>query len=322
MKSDKTWLKEIYDDIIESSLIENKIFDRLINLLNEDRGVSDTINDLIERLEIRIVNSIEIDNNHEYDNGVYSKQGNFEIWFCGEKIIINWEYYDFENEYYYNVYSNIKNNATIEYVDNENDKHAEVKFILKAICGKIDYARSFEGLQHEFQHFWERHNNPNGKLTDNLYNFSQFLMDNNPKETYKWHIGNIIYLSKKYEQRAYSNGAYRYLMNCENPLLTRKNVRNTQLYLAIMNLASSVNAIQKAKNWMTITSIKETIDELYTNYKIGYKELIEIGYESIDKMIKELGRTLSKSEDDLRKKYNFKQDYSQISGVLPKDGIF
>ena len=132
-----------------------------------------------------------------------------------------------------------------------------------------------------------------------LYNYGKTLM-NNPNE-YKRSIGLILYLSQKWEQRAFANGVYQYLINHKYPENSFINIKETQLYGGLLQLKQSVKMLKEIAEPYQHPFIHIELNQLKNNYNITFDKLIQIGEEAINNIIRILGRTLSKVEDDLNK---------------------
>ena len=119
---------------------------------------------------------------------------------------------------------------------------------------------------------------------------------------YKKAIGIILYLSQKWEQRAYANGVYQYLINHKYPEHSRLNIKETQLYGGLINLKKSVKLLQSMTEPYQHPFARSVLIILKNNFGIQFEQLIDIGKKTIENIIRILGRTLSKVEYDLSKK--------------------
>lgn len=106
-------------------------------------------------------------------------------------------------------------------------------------------------------------------------------------------------------------------MNHPIPNLTRENIKDTQLYNALIILKEDVKKLKNINNAEQHPLLKSTLLDLKSDFSIQFSQLIEMGEKTINNIIRILGRTLSKVEDDLSKKekgevlfpnYNFIQN--------------
>ena len=95
------------------------------------------------------------------------------------------------------------------------------------------------------------------------------------------------------------------------------NIKETQLYGGLINLKEAVKLLQAIKEPYQHPFIRSVLIDLKNNFNMQFPQLIEIGERTINNIIRILGRTLSKVEDDLSKKekgevlfpnYNFIQN--------------
>ena len=209
------------------------------------------------------------------------------------------EYYSFISEYLKNkVFINNKSGQLRKTIDGY-----EINITVRAVNGKIDFARTLEALQHEFEHFWERLHMGHPYKGMNLYKVADQLLCDTYND-YNQSIGRILYMSRKWEQRAYANGVYQYLMSHPVPNLTRENIKDTQLYRALIFLKKDVEKLKAVKEPSQHPFLRATLSKLRSDFGIQYEQIITIGEKAIDNIVRILGRTLSKAENDLSKKEN------------------
>lgn len=287
----------LLEQIQHQQLIENTLYE-IVNIVNEERGISSEVRNKVNDVKYQLINSIKNCQSLPYNKDFITfKKGNFDTVIFDRPITINWEYYSFINE-------DLKNKTYIK--DCSGQLHQiingyEINLIIKAVQDKIDFSRTLETLQHEFEHLWERIHLMTSYKGMNVYKVSTQLMNDHYNE-YNQSVGRILYLSKKWEQRAYANGVYQYLINHPIPNLTRENIKDTQLYNALIILKEDVKKLKNINNAEQHPLLKSTLLDLKSDFGIQFPQLIEIGEKTINNIIRILGRTLSKVEDDLSKK--------------------
>lgn len=216
-----------HDELVENTLCE------IINVLNEERGISDIVSNLSFKIKDNIINAIENTKSQPINyNEVTFKKGSLEEFnFNNKNITINWSYYSFAsndilNKFPYRIPSSNCNKAS-------NNSYI-LNIIIVAINGKFVLTTTMETIQHELEHIWETSNIQNSYKNMSLYEYgNQLLKEQNE---YKKSIGIILYLSQKWDQRAYANGVYQYLINHKQPEHSRLNIKDTQLYGGLINL--------------------------------------------------------------------------------------
>jgi len=90
-------------------------------------------------------------------------------------------------------------------------------------------------------------------------------------------------------------------MNHTAPNLTRENIKETQLYCALIYLKKDVEKLKSINDYEQHPFLRATLAKLKSNFGIQYNQLIDIGEKAINNIVRILGRTLSKVEDDLSK---------------------
>ena len=270
--------------------------------LNEERGIASEIQNVLMSIRLKTDEEVKNTQSLPYNKDFITyKKGKYELKVFNKNITFEWEYYSFVNE-------TLKNSVhvadTTGYIKKVTPDDYILHYVVKAVQGKIDYSRTLEVIQHELEHLWETLNFGKSYSDENVYTFAQKLMDDTTN-SYNNAIGLILYLSRKWEQRAYANGVYSYLMNHKIRNLARENLKDTQLYRGLIQLKEAVNLIKTVgSNWQQHPYARITLLTLNNQYKISYDKLIKIGEEAIEHITKVLGRTLSKVEDDIKKETN------------------
>ena len=294
-------MANIFETLYKKVVI-NETVGQVINYLNEDRGISSIVLNCVMEANTALLEDISKTDSIPLSQykGVTFKKGGFNITFDGDDIKINWQWYNFKSkEFIENGIVPPNKGRIVKSINGY-----KITLIVEAVSGKTETARAMETLQHELEHFWERKNY--GKTYDNmgLYKFSETLMNDTVNE-YNRYIGIILYLSKKWEQRAFANGVYGYLLNHQNDLLPRENIKETQLFNALIKLKDALKKIKEIGNkWEQFPLTRKTALILKANYNFDYDKIVRVGYEAIENITRILGRTLSKAEQDIEKKHN------------------
>lgn len=303
----------LFEQIQHQQLIENTLYE-IVNIINEERGISDIVSNLAFKLKDKIINAIKDSQSLpiNYDEVTFKKGTIEEFNFNNKNITIKWVYYSFAtnevlDKFPYKIpLSNCNKLTKDSYILN---------ITIVAINGNFTLTNVMQTIQHELEHIWETSNMQHSYKNMDLYKYSNQLLKG--RNEYEKAIGLILYLSQKWEQRAYANGVYQYLMNHKYPELSRLNIKETQLYGGLINLKESVKLLRAIKEPYQHPFIRSVLIDLKNNFNIQFSQLIEIGEKTINNIIRILGRTLSKVEDDLSKKekgevlfpnYNFIQN--------------
>ena len=118
---------------------------------------------------------------------------------------------------------------------------------------------------------------------------------NNALTDYEGIIANIIYINHKFEQRAFGNGAYQYMMKSNDYNNNFDNaIKDTQLFKWLTHIKNDYVFIKNTPQGHPL--LKAALKP----YNITYDKLLEITEETIDNLIRMLGRIKSKALDDYR----------------------
>ena len=118
---------------------------------------------------------------------------------------------------------------------------------------------------------------------------------NNALTDYEGIIASIMYINHKFEQRAFGNGAYQYMMKSNDYNNNFDNViKDTQLFKWLTQIKNDYTFIKNTpqKHPLLKAALKP--------YNITYDKLLKITEETIGDLIKMLGRIKSKALDDYR----------------------
>lgn len=287
---------------VENTQHLNETFNEVLQRLNEDRTISSVVKNTMWEIERILKEQISSSKTQPCKfNYVTFKEGNFRLNLFEKNVVFKWKYYSFPNGILKRSLNIGSDNGSLNVI---NENNYEINFIIKAIQGNADLSRSLETIQHELEHLWEILNYGKSYTDNDLYGFSQTLMDST--NTYEIYVGCILYLSRKWEQRAYANGVYSYLMKHPERDLARENIKETQLYKGLLFLKESLAKIKNLgeDGWFNSPYTKSISYKLKTQYKTNYNKLIKIGENAVNDITRILGRTLSKVEDDIKKEIN------------------
>jgi len=282
----KISILEILDYIDEENIIDESV-EEINQFIFEDRTIADevkTITDIIG--ETFFEEMKRIDSKPYKDKGVNYKQGTFKFNLFNITIDVVWEYYD--------IYSDDGLHLNKRDYINADIGHKRLNICLITINRRFSKKAFYENLQHEISHFFER--GKRGKPYNNLdkYNTSITKM-NNALTDYEGIIASIMYINHKFEQRAFGNGAYQYMMKSNDYNNNFDNViKDTQLFKWLTQIKNDYTFIKNTpqKHPLLKAALKP--------YNITYDKLLKITEETIGDLIKMLGRIKSKALDDYR----------------------
>lgn len=271
------------------------------DVLNEERSIASQVTDLSIEIFYSIVDNIKtIREETPISDGLYYKTGKIQDFTLLDKTIhIQWQYFNFNDK---ETLQSFNNPLPLSNFRKLNDNECLLQIVIVAVNNHFEQQRFMETIQHELSHCWESINSNTNFKGLKIYNVAKQLMNDNNQ--YKQYIGNILYLSKKWEQRAFANGLYSYLMNCQQPELWQINIRKTQLYNALIYLKNAVNELTLIHEPLQHPFLRTTLLFLRNHYGLQFDDLIKIGNKTIKNITRIIGRTLSKVQDDYNKKFN------------------
>ena len=274
--------------------------------INEAMSIADSVtavatdigNDLIDDMN----NTIE----GKYFDGGVERNGSFFYNKNGLKVAVKWTYY----KYYKSPSDAVKSQYTGETSMDEN----YIKFVFHLYNGKLNYKEFYDTIQHEVTHYYEqmvwgrrfvKGDKNYEKALENAKSADSTDIDR--------YVALIIYTKSYFEQRAYLNGAYRYMMDSDDYSSKFENsMKETSLY-------KLYESIKNAR----ITIINYV--KLYNKRNFKERFLTKKGYKNIETY--DLVRMAKRAENGLlyalgRARIKAISDYRMEHGVLENTGIF
>ena len=204
---------------------------RLREIIKEAMGIAMEVNDISQKIELKIFNLIE--------NNIFSGdfvQGDLNVHFDAynfknHKEMVEWV--EKNGELYKNGYSPSENKLYLTFF---------------SINGNIDTNYVYETVQHEVEHYWQVKKSGKqisyfkGKTNSTI---EELMQSNN---LYLRYFSKIIYITKKFEIDAYVNGAYSVL--CKNKFKSPNEfIENTEI-------KQLINLYQEYYSWLLDISFK------------------------------------------------------------------
>ena len=202
--------------------LEEMLTKEIIDFLFEDRGVSDEVSQIAMIVTSNILKEISnvVIQEKILPSQYFEWKGNYPFSGYGIKINVQWTFYNVGDN------SQITNKMRTSAVANIS-RH-EMTVTLLSVNMKYNASSFKETIQHEAMHFFENYKRGYAPYKeqskyDKAYNYlkqNANININNEKLDevaktvleIKKYIAEIIYISTAYEQRAFANGAYSYLM--------------------------------------------------------------------------------------------------------------
>lgn len=281
--------------------------EHISRLIEESLSIAQNVVDISEFIGNVLFRDIQ---NTSYDKskssrGVSYKHNQFIINKFGLVLTVNWEFFDVSNKNY--LRPNMINRAKAKIADNELD------ITIVSIGHKLDKRTIFEMVQHEIQHFFEHvKSGGNYGLSDNYKTAVKVLYRslNNPKTVtpIEWRVAIAIYICHKFEQRAYANGAYQFLMKSSDYDNDFKNViKETKLYKCLDTLFKIENRIRSGKE------DNDVLEQVLSQYNLTQRKFLELITNTKKNILRLIGRIMVKAKNDYRESHNILEDFDMDS---------
>lgn len=263
----------------------------LRQLVCEELGINDALkNATDEILDLIRKDLSQIKPKQTSNPNVSFKESSINYNFGNLNIQINYRIYNLNDE---SLWSNdLKNHAFY------NKQNKSITLIGHSIRGHL-LVPFCEALQHEIEHLFHFNKmNVHQEKSISLYQTARLgLISTNRIEQC---LGCIIYYSRKFEQQAYLNGAYKFFISAleTNASLNRyiENVPHTKLGKAIETLINEMEYFKSIdKNLMS-----NAINQIYKKYDLNYNSFLKIGQKAIIKLKNQLNRAIVKAMQDNR----------------------
>lgn len=268
--------------------------------MNEERSISNEVTLMSTEIFYRIMGKIhpysistDMGNQFEYKHGnfIYSK--------LNISFNVSWDFY--------NVGDKTPRTPKMKQFASSDIGKRTISVTIVAVNGKINNDSIWESIQHEVSHFFET-SKRKGVPYKNMFQYKLAVTILQQEEKFTEviiAIAEIIYISHKFEQRAFGNGAYRYLMN------------HTDDYFHNFN-----NAIKKTKLYKYLTLIDDDIELLKDNsdaeyeitetlkrFEIPYEDFMDLAKSAREGLVRMCGRIKSKAIDDYERTHNIHSSY-------------
>lgn len=309
MKSDFEQFPYCKDACGYKPSLEEMLTKEIIDFLFEDRGVSEEVSQIAMIVTNNILKEISdvIIQEKILPNQYFELKGNYPFSGYGIKINVQWTFYNVGDN------SQITNKMRTSAVANIS-RH-EMTVTLLSVNMKYNASSFKETIQHEAMHFFENYKRGYAPYKeqskyDKAYNYlkqnASIVIDNGKLDEtaktileIKKYIAEIIYISTAYEQRAFANGAYSYLMQHQEDASFKFStaIQGTKLF-------DWLKEIEDAINFLTEYNGKpELLETELEEYKIDRFELMSIAKGARKNLIRLTGRIISKAMDDTEKQY-------------------
>lgn len=268
--------------------------------MNEDRSISNEVTLMSTEVFYRIMSIVQPSSSStEMLKRYEHKYGEFEYSKLNISFNVSWDFYNIGNE-------TPRTPEMKQFASADLSKKA-ISITIVAINGRINNDSVIESIQHEISHFFEV-SKRQGVPYKNMFQYKLAVTILQQEEKFTEimvAIAEVIYISYKFEQRAFGNGAYRYLMN------------HTDDYFHNFN-----NAIKKTKLYQYLTLIDDDIEllkdnsdaeyeitETFKRFEIPYEDFMDLAKSAREGLVRMCGRIKSKAIDDYERTHNIHSSY-------------
>lgn len=278
---------------IEENFIKKEILNEINESINEELSISNQLKDEAFRICGEIVNSIKNTPTLPFNvKNVSFKGNNVFTTFFGERINIVYKFYNFfYKEDYYDKHEKIN-------VDNRSSYVNKVIYVtIFAISGHIIANTFNDTVYHELEHLYQSKTSNKEVGNEQIYKIALWLKNSGNKDSYI--AGDAIYLTRDFEQDAYINGLYGFLIDgCTSKYDVTEKLKRSDAYDVLYRLKHHFNYILSNKEKVEYVLKRSQINFNYNNFVIMIKK-------SIKRFENKIGKVVMKVNNDIIEKYGY-----------------
>lgn len=290
---------------INEEKISKIVEEAIRNLIKEEQGISDIVikesNKIINEIRRLIYNSEK----KSYEGfSIRSNRFNITI-FEDYEININFDFYNFSDEYYYEQF--ISNNSNIFIGKSSfNMMHLELCFF--GIHGEIDEKTLNDQCQHEVSHLFMSYMKKGDLLSakrKKLYSTASDLMNSKGNGGFDNLVGTIVYASFEEEQNAFVNGMYNLLVStCQTTMDVNKIWRQSDAFVLFKKLKYFYEVLNSDElDEEDINNLNNSLSKLRNKDSIWLKNKLSLVIKTYgNKLIKGYNKALNDIRDMETKK--------------------
>lgn len=280
--------------IKKNYILEEKINNIFLLFLNEEKCINNDVEDKTKEI-INVLKQYISNKEYEiisYNNGIKKVKFSFKINFKEQNIGFNVIHYNFDDIH---VFNREKNNLDLSSAKSiffgKNVWY--INLTSYSISGGLKVSDVQDSIQHELNHIFQAAIGSKALLNFNndfLYNIALKHLQNE-NEIYK-KIAWLLYYAYDFEQDGFVNGLYAYLNNEEHNIPRWEEIRETEIYNAIIILRDNIRFLKKKE-----FSEKEK-KEIKNVFKININEIIKFGERGLKRLLKKMYNVLRKMQND------------------------
>lgn len=270
---------------------------RVSKLLKEEYSISDRVKTEALALKNVILKGIRDAGNYAIticENPLITlRHGKIKTIIMGNKGIIHFQCYNFQDANAYNKYKNkVPHRIKNQYAYKSN----VLDISIDAINGKIIPQTFVDSIQHEMEHAYQENEIGVSYADKGLYTIARDFRD--PKNTEeKQNIGEFLYITYQAEQDAYVNGLYALLVHNYQTAksLTSVVFRNSDVFGVIERI---IELKKYFKENGSNPNLKSAVQDLRRVSHIGYSRLLTMADETVNRLCAKIARVIYKAQKD------------------------
>ena len=289
---------------------ENKLIQRLTEnikeAINEELGIADEVTDAIHT----VIDELKNDYSRSFSvstsiRGITRRFGSFIANIFGEKLTVYWECFNYQN---LELFKKHPITTTGHYIKKTNKQPQQALIIkLLSLSGKVNYHSMRETIRHELHHFYEDVKRGFKRLPKmDLYKYATHLMNTYQTYDIRHMVGEIIYMSFDFEQRAFYNGTYEFLKsNIDVAYNFNLKIQETPIFGHLLYLNICIEKLESLgkENWVKDGLTKDIADVLKCDYKITYDKLLKMARKAVKDLSLKIGKAIIKAKEDYNGEY-------------------
>jgi len=267
----------------------------LNRLLNEELSVSSIVTTATNNISKLIINKLSQVSVKQLDNKINYKETSFVVSVFNDVVLnIFVTRYDFLTVDEYNENSKLINLGS--FINIKNNTMVINFFTIK---NKFDNEILYQSIQHELIHLYQQRLKGLSLLSNDidksLYELAISNLASTDNGLVVSYLSKIIYYSYNFEQDAFVNGLYQYLLNHDKNKTGDIDYADSPQYNSLVELKEAVNYIKQLKD----------NDVNLTNSLLLFKKnkqwFIKRGELSIKRYLNKIGKVITKYKQDITK---------------------
>ena len=281
---------------INSTLIEGKTYNDVCHVITEELGVSDQVTQVAFDIMDKIMQDIQLIPKQYFSNvpGISYKDGDIEHSAFGKDITVKYRYINYLNQDYFDKYD-----SEIRQLPNSfNLETKTLRLTIKSISGHVDINTYADTIQHETEHYFQENKIGRSFSKSTWYKIATKCKEK-PKNSLTYMIGDMIYITLKCEEEAFTNGLYAALVynyRHENQP-TSEIVDSSPAYNALLTFRKERETILNNRDDITLNKTLSTIKQ--TTGK-NFNNLIAMFDKGEKELIRRIGRVIVKAQKDCK----------------------